>query len=104
MRTLYVHEDDGTLRAATPEEIGATIQRLSAGKLHVRVGSIEIDAQIPGGDSALPAVASFLIGQDANVTIDGQPYAERTGLRLHRLTIEIAHNEMLKVIVEGTPR
>lgn len=91
-------------RTATAEEIGTVVQHLRAGNISVRVGKIEIvaeqDGVVPG---SIYARNTFLIGQDAKVTIDGQPYAERTGLRLESVEFKIERNKALFIRVEGTP-
>lgn len=108
-KVLYIEcsidEDTSGFRAATAEEIGATVQHLRAGSLSVRVGNIEIVAKQEGVDPKSDyAKHTFLLGQDADVTIDGQSYGERTGLRLHSVEIKIERDKILLVRVEGTPR
>lgn len=95
-------------RPATAKEIGAVRQAIEASKLHVRVGSITIDAQLP--DDGTPATLAegpygkFLIGQDARVTIDDQDYGERTGLTLKSVDLHIERTQAIRVTIEGTPR
>lgn len=106
---LYVRDDstgelgEDAFRLAKPEEIGATYSALMAGSVKVRVGSIEIDAQLPADYPKDGPIGTFLLGQDATVTLDGEPYGERTGLKLQRVEIVIEHNKPLKVAIEGTP-
>ena len=95
------------LRLASPSEIGAKIEHLSAGSMHVRVGSIDIVANNPALEGInKPGLysQSFLIGRDATVKIDGQDYEDRTGLRLSKVAVEIEHNKPLFVRIEGTPK
>lgn len=88
------------MRLATPWEIGATRTHLTAGRLKVRIGDIEINAARPAG---VFGATTFLVGKDAEITIDGEPYSKRTGLRMWSMTLTFAHNKPIIVEIEGTP-